>query len=204
MKIPGLILAILSFLPAPALACSCQWQGPFSWLTDDADFVVLAEVLSHKGNSMDLVVTDAIKGKEFNEIIRVWGEYQQYCRANVQQFAPGSRWVFALHRIKRVPAGGFNPSTPNISYGRVNDYSLSPCGAYWLREKNGTVTGNITSVFEWDYNPDMDPVPYDVIHDFVNGKAGYADIIEHSNEITSERALIRRSRELLGRPLSRE
>ena len=38
----------------------------------------------------------------------------------------------ALFRIEQDVPGGFNPNTPNVSYGRPGDYSLSSCGGYWL------------------------------------------------------------------------
>lgn len=188
------------FFVQAAFACECDWNGPFSWLVDDADLVALVSMEGGKGNSRDVRVDDILKGQEFEPNIRLWGPYKNQCRANLNQFPVGSRWLVALHRIKEIPAGGFNPNSPNISYGRVNDYSLSKCGAYWLREKNGQLTGNITSVFEWDYDPDMDPVPYEVMADFVDGKAGYTDIIEHSREVTSPEAMMRRSKSAIGRP----
>lgn len=183
-----------------AIACACEWQGPFSWLVDEADIVALVSIDSAKGNSRDVRIDDILKGQEFEPYVRVWGEYADECRADLSQFPIGSRWLMALERIDDVPAGGFNPSTPNISYGRRGDYVLSRCGAYWLREKNGRLRGNITSVFEWDYDPDMDPVPYAVIADFVVGKASYKDIIEHSAEVTSPEAMLRRSKRAIGRP----
>jgi len=183
-----------------AYACECQWQGPFSWLVDDADIVALVSMGGGKGNSRDAQIDDLLKGKEFEPHIRIWGDYKNECRAQLHQFGVGTRLLVALHRIDEVPVGGFNPSTPNMSYGRVGDYALSRCGAYWLSEKNGQLTGNITSVFEWDYDPDMDPVPYYVMADFVAGKASYKDIIEHSAEVTSPEAMLRRSKRAIGRP----
>ena len=197
-----IFLAILGqFFLAPALlACECAWQGPFSWLVDEADVVALVSMEGGKGNSRDVRVDDLLKGQEFEPKIRLWGKYKNQCRANLNQFPVGSRWLVALTRIKEIPDGGFNPSTPNVSFGRLGDYPLSSCGGYWLKEKNGQLTGNITSVFEWDYDPGMDPVPYDVMADFVAGKASYKDIIEHSGEVTSPEAMMRRSKRAIGRP----
>ncbi len=203
MQIPKIIL-LISFLlmPIPLVAdeCNCTWQGPFSWLTDEADVVALVRIGSKRGNSVDVVIDDLVKGKEFESVVRIWGDYQHYCRANTAEFPEGSRWLFALSRINNIPEGGFNPNTPNKSYGRLGDYSLSRCGAYWLKEKNGSLTGNITSVFEWDYAPDMEAVPYDVVKAFVQGKATYKDIIEHSEEVTSKEAMLRRSKKALDFP----
>ena len=181
------------------MACRCEWQGPFSWVSEDADLVVLARFGDvQKGNWRDVQVEDTLRGENFEDFVRIWGKYQDYCRVNVDTFPPGTRWVLALSRIDKIPEKGFNPATPGVSYGRVGDYSMSQCGAYWLREKNGMVTGNITTMVDWDWDPLMDPVPYDVIKAFVNGEATYVDIIKHSNEITSPEMMLRRSREKIG------
>jgi hypothetical protein len=162
---------------------------------DAADNIVLAEVLSRRGNSMDVKVLRRMKGELGSDTLRIWGERGDLCRADVAQFSPGSQWVFALEAISSVPAGGFNPGTPNISYGRPGDYALSKCGAYWLRHSDGAVSGNITSVYQWDYFPEMDPVPVDLIQAFIDGEADYADIIGVSNEITSKEAWMRQMRQ---------
>ncbi len=52
-------------------------------------------------------------------------------------------------------------------------------------------------MLEWEWQPKMDPVPVSVIIDFINGKAGYADIIGYSNEITSIEEMIRQSKQWL-------
>ncbi len=111
-------------------ACDCQWNGPFTWLTDDAGAIILGKVVSHKGNSLDLQVEQVLKGKEYRETIRIWGQQKQDCRANLAQFTSGTRWIFLLDPITEIPLGGFNPETPNISYGRLQDYGLQRCGAY--------------------------------------------------------------------------
>jgi len=185
----------------PSYACDCKWQGPFTWLVDDADLVVLARFdAPQKGNARDVLIEDTLKGHSFDEVIRLWGTYKNYCRANVDQFPTGSRWVLVLDRIDEIPNDGFNPNTPNQSFGRKGDYALSRCGGYWLKEKNGMLTGNITSIVEWDYDPLMDPVPYDVVQQFIDGEVGYTEIIEHSGEITSKEAMLRRAKKELGRP----
>ena len=196
----ALVLVIVS---APALAdghkCTCDWQGPFSWLTDDADAVIVGKVLSHKGNSMDLSVERVLKGKEYRGRIRIWGRWKNLCqRAKLSRFPDGSQWMFALSRIDKVPRGGFDPSTPDYSYGRKADYVLNRCGAYWLKVHDGKVSGNITSIFKWDYAPEMNPVPIDLIQAFIDGRANYADIIGVSGEITSGAAMMRHTRRALG------
>lgn len=196
-------LAALTLLAASAAAlaaseCSCEWQGPFSWLVDDADAVIVGKVVSHKGNSMDLSVERVLKGKEYRETVRIWGQWKHLCRAKLSRFPDGSEWMFALARIDQVPRDGFDPSTPNYSYGRNADYALNRCGAYWLKVHDGKVSGNITSIFKWDYAPEMHPVPIDLIKAFIDGRANYADIIGVSGEITSGAAMMRHTRRVLG------
>lgn len=191
-------LLLMFGLQQSANACTCEWQGPFSWLVEEADLVALVRFdRPQRGNARDVLIEDILKGSSFEEYVRVWGEYGDYCRADIDQFPTGTRWLLALDRIDEIPSGGFNPNTPNRSFGRVGDFALSRCGAYWLREKNGMITGNITSVVQWDYDPLMDPVPYEVIQKFINGEADYVDIIEYSGEVTSKEAMLRRSKQQL-------
>ena len=198
----GKVLAsLLACFAVPVMAqCECDWRGPFSWLVEDADALLLGEVVAHSGNSMDIEVLRVMKGKEVRQRVRIWGERGDLCRANVDDFAAGGQWLFALQGIDAVPPGGFNPETPNVSYGRVGDYALSKCGAYWLRHEDGKLSGNITSVFRWDYEPAMNPVPVELIQAFVDGEADYADIIGESEEITSKEAWMRHMRERMDAP----
>jgi hypothetical protein len=199
MTLPKKIIALAILLfSSNVLACGCEWQGPFSWLTDDADAVVLGTVISHKGNSFDIEVERMLKGKEFRQTVRIWGHQKDDCRAEVESFATQTRWVFALDQIEEIPAGGFDPSTPNLSYGRVNDYSLPKCGAYWLKAEGNKVRGNITSIFDWEYEGDMTPVSIETIQNFIDGRASYADIIAESNEVTSGDAMMRKSKKQMG------
>ena len=193
------ILIGLWLVGLPTLAsaqCKCLWQGPFSWLVDDADYVVLGEVVATRGNSFDLQVMDSLKGRSSQGTIRVWAAHSgAQCRPDVGRFPPGGQWLFALEVITEVPPGGFNPSTPNFSYGRPGDYALSKCGAYWLGHRDGLLSGNITSVYQWDYAPEMNPVPVSLIQAFIDGEAGYADIIAISDEVTSREAWMRKMRQ---------
>lgn len=192
------VTAWLASFPAMLSAqCECDWQGPFSWLVDDADYVVLGEVVSSKGNSFDLRVMRSLKGGAKTDTIRIWGERGDLCRPAVSLFPPGGQWLFALQEVTLIPPGGFNPATPSISYGRPGDYALSKCGAYWLAHENGLLSGNITSVFQWDYSPPMNPVPVDLIQAFIDGEADYGDIIELSDEVTSHEVWIRKMRQRL-------
>lgn len=192
-----LALALLAWT-GPLFACDCEWQGPFTWLVDAADLVVAGEVVASTGNSMDVRPDRILKGPEPLAPIRVWGRYREDCRADVTEFPVGSRWVLVLERIDRVPEGGFSPSTPNVSFGRPGDYALQRCGAYWLRLEGDRARGNLTSVFEWDYAPEMTPVPLDLLQKFIDGEADYADIIEASDEVTSGEVMQRKTRRALG------
>ena len=179
-------------------ACECEWQGPFSWLVDDADAVLAGTVVGGSGNSLDLQVERSLKSDQSESQVRIWGKYRNNCRADLARFTAGSRWVFVLRRIDEVPAGGFSPSTPSISYGRVGDYQLSRCGAYWLRLEGDRASGNITSVFDWEYEPEMTPVSLDLLQRFIEGDASYADIIGDSEEVTSGEVMMRRSKREMG------
>ncbi len=184
------------FSSAVAAQCECAWQGPFSWLVEDADYIVLGEVVARRGNSFDLRVMLSLRGQSGSDMIRIWGERGgDLCRPDVSLFPVGGQWLFALQEISAIPPGGFNPSTPNISYGRPGDYTLSKCGAYWLEHRDGLLSGNITSLFQWDYAPEMNPVPVSLVQAFIEGEAGYADIIEVSDEVTSKEAWLRKMRQ---------
>ena len=86
----------------------------------------------------------------------------------------------ALNRITEAIPGGFNPGTPNVSYGRVGDYSLSSCGGYWLRSRGDRVTGNLVDGPRWDYEPPMTPVLLDLVADYVRGDLGRASLQQAS------------------------
>lgn len=93
------------------------------------------------------------------------------CRADTGEFTPGSQWVLALQRIDTVPAHGFNPDTPNISYGRPQDYALSQCGVYWLARDDSVVSGNILQARRWEYRGTPNPVLlYSLLADYLRGE----------------------------------
>ncbi len=177
--------------------CGCQWQGPFSWIVDSSDTIAIVEVISHNGNSMDVTIEQLIKGGHTEPTVRIWGDTGYECRPPVSLFPNQSKWLLALQRIDKLPENGFDPFHPERSFGRQGDYQLPACGAYWLAVDGDKVSGNITSMLEWEWQPKMDPVPISVIIDFINGKAGYADIIGYSNEITSIEEMIRQSKQWL-------
>ena len=132
----ALLLAALLASPAASAECDCLWQGPFTAVQADTDLVVAGQVAALSGNSLDLLVTRVLRGEIHQEEIRVWLDTGELCRAETGSFPLESTWVMALERIEEIPPGGFNPHTPNVSYGRVDDYSLSRCGGYWLKQQD--------------------------------------------------------------------
>jgi hypothetical protein len=174
-----LAIALGLLLPGGAWAeCACLWQGSFTDVQASTDLVVSARVVATSGNSIDLGVQRILKGKLYSENIRVWLDTGDLCRAEVGTFDLDSQWVMALHRIDELVPGGFNPSTPNISYGRVGDYSLSRCGGYWLSQAENLVSGNLTAGPRWEMNPKMSPVLLDLVAAHVAGDLDKETLIE--------------------------
>lgn len=165
----SLLLAALLLSQGSAAECDCLWQGPFTEVQAGTDLVVAGRVTTLSGNSIDLVIERVLRGEVFRDRVRVWLDTGELCRAAPGTFPAESSWVMALQRIEEVPAGGFNPHTPNISYGRVGDYSLSRCGGYWLSLSENLVSGNLTAGPRWDMNPKMSPVLLDLVASHVEG-----------------------------------
>ncbi|MFK7976769.1 MAG: delta-aminolevulinic acid dehydratase [Halioglobus sp.] len=148
--------------------CECLWQGSFAKVQATSDLVLSAQVIGTKGNSIDLQPEQILAG-ETPATTRVWLKARNYCRPLAAQFPPGSRWVFALHKIRETPPDGFDPGTPNVSYGRVGDFTLSSCGGYWLKLDENYVTGNLVGAPRWVREPKMSPVLLDVVAAFIKG-----------------------------------
>ena len=163
--------------------CGCLWEGSFSEVAPSTDLVVLGEVQSVKGNAVDLVPEQLLKGEFWLDTLRVWMQTRDYCRPPAGDFPAGSRWIMALSEITEVPEGGFNPSTPNQSYGRPYDFVLSSCGGYWLRVNGGTAVGNLVPGMPRFYHqPDMSPVLTDLIAGYLGGSVSEAALVEASRE----------------------
>ena len=148
----ALQLSVIAWVAAANIAwaeCDCLWQGSFAEVQARADLVVSGTVARGKGNSVDLAVERTLRGGSDEPEIRVWLKTADYCRPEPELFPPGSEWVMALFRINEDVPGGFNPNTPNVSYGRVGDYSLSSCGGYWLSRSGDWVTGNLAQAPRW-------------------------------------------------------
>jgi len=170
--------------------CECLWQGSFADVQAQTDLVVSGTVVGTKGNSVDLRVDRVLRGGHAPEVLRIWMRAADYCRPEARLFPPGSAWVMALDEIREVVPGGFNPGTPNISYGRVGDFSLSNCGGYWLARTGDVVTGNLVDAPRWERNPEMTPVLVDLVQAFVRGDIGRAVLAEASREDPALRELM--------------
>ena len=202
MSIVRLILALVSssllFAGSGARAeCECLWEGSFSEVQAQTQLVVSGTIIDGRGNSVDLSVDQLMRGKESLETIRIWLKTGDYCRPEPALFPTGSQWVMALHRIEEIIPGGFNPSTPSISYGRVGDYSLSSCGGYWLNQSENLVTGNLINAPRWVREPKMTPVLLELVTDYVNGRIGAQVLLEASREDPALRELMLDTRAFL-------
>ncbi|WP_019529806.1 hypothetical protein [Dasania marina] len=174
-----ILLTLLLLSSQASLACQCLWQGSFTKAANNADLIVSGKVLAHKGNAADFEISKILKGKEFLEVIRLWGDTGKLCRPNIYGFPEHSEWVLALHKITEVPDDGFNPNTPSFSYGRLGDYSLSNCGVYWLKNEHGFITGNIINGPRWQWQDEkMNPVRIEVLEAYINNKIDDKKLIE--------------------------
>ncbi|HCS27215.1 MAG TPA: hypothetical protein DIW43_07160 [Spongiibacteraceae bacterium] len=191
--VQSLILCLSALLghAGQAFACSCIWQGNFAEIDKSGATIVLGKVLSHKGNSMDLQVHEVLQGKLYREEIRIWGEVGSLCRAELSNFADGSEWLLVLDTITTVPDKGFNPNTPNISFGRKDDFSLKRCGVYWLEHHNGYLRGNVDDDKRWLYlDKKKSPVSLELIRRFLAGKLDKSLIAEAAKTPTKKGELL--------------
>ena len=164
------LLTVLLCLAANARSeCGCIWQGPFTHVAGKTDLVVAARVTGSQGNSIDVRIDQVLGGEHHSGEARIWLDSGGLCRPAIKTFDHESQWVMALDMIEEIPPGGFNPSTPNISYGRVGDYSISKCGGYWLSREGELVSGNLTGGPRWEMNPKMSPVLLELVAGFVAG-----------------------------------
>lgn len=188
MLLVGLITSAISFSAtaqpdAMGADCGCLWQGSFSEVAPNADLVVLGEVQTIKGNAVDLLPEQVLKGDLWLDTLRVWMQARDYCRPPADAFPPGSRWVMALSQIREMPEDGFDPFTPNESFGRKDDYVLSSCGGYWLRVNGDTATGNLVpGTPRFYHQPDMSPVLIELIAGYLTGTVSQEAVIEASRE----------------------
>ncbi|MCB1848542.1 MAG: delta-aminolevulinic acid dehydratase, partial [Halieaceae bacterium] len=138
-----------------------------------------------------------LRGESDQPDIRVWLRTGDYCRPEPDLFPVGSQWVMALQRITEDVPGGFNPHTPNVSYGRVGDYTLSSCGGYWLSRNDDWVTGNLVDAPRWVREPQMTPVLLDLVADYVAGRVDAQALAQASREDPAVRELMLDTRAFL-------
>jgi hypothetical protein len=178
-----ILALLLSGLSSALYAeCGCLWEGSFSDVQQSADLVIAGRVIGIKGNAVDVAVDESLRGRTYLDSVRVWMETRDYCRPPAEDFPVDSRWVFALKRIQEVPDDGFDPATPNQSFGRVHDYYLSSCGGYWLNYSGEAVTGNLVNAPRWARDPDMTPVLMDLLRAFLRGEASSEALLKASRE----------------------
>lgn len=194
----ALIWALQVRAAPPPDICTCLWQGSFTEVVDTADLVILGRVSSRKGNAVDIVPIHQYRGNTWLDAIRVWMRTGDYCRPDAAPYVPGSEWVLALQKIDQVPEDGFNPSTPNQSYGRRGDYLLSACGGYWLQVRGQTVTGNLLpGTPRWNHEPDMAPVPIALLAAYLRGQTDVAALEEAATEDPALKELLLDTRSFL-------
>ena len=198
-QIRKLFIALVMSVSSPlSSACECLWQGSFSEVAPTADLVVLGTVGRVKGNAIDIDVDVTLTGPDWATAPRVWLKTGDYCRPDVAEFVQGERFIFALRRLTEVPADGFNPSTPNLSYGRVGDYALSNCGGYWLKVEGLRASGNLVpGMPRYAQSPKMTPVLIGHITAYLKGWASLDSLIDAAKKDPELEALKKDSRSFL-------
>ena len=172
-------------------SCQCLWQGSFTDVAPTSDLVVVGAVAAVRGNAVDIAIEQISLGPDWLNTIRVWTKTGDYCRPPPEKFPLGSRWMLALEKITALPEGGFDPSTPNQSFGRVGDYALSACGGYFLEVYGDTATGNLLpDMPRWAYDPKMNPVLIDLINSYLDGSLPIESLQEASQEDPAARELL--------------
>jgi hypothetical protein len=171
--------------------CDCLWQGSFNRAAPRADLITSGTIIASKGNAIDLRVDTIIAGKEFREVIRIWGNNGKLCRPSIENFSVDSQWLLAVYRINETPDDGFDPSTPNISFGREQDYFLSNCGAYWLSLNNGYVSGNLINGQRWQWqDKKMNPVLLELVEAYLRRVLPDEALIEAAKPQTASKKLM--------------
>jgi hypothetical protein len=208
IHIQRLLLVAGLLYTGPALAqppenCECLWHGSFSKVVSRADLIISGQVLSSKGNSADIAIDRILydrgrNNKEFNPVIRIWGDNGKLCRPPISEFPPQTEWLLALHKITDDVEGGFNPHTPNISYGRINDYYLSQCGAYWLQLTEGMVSGNLVKGRRWQWqHKAMNPVLLELVEAYIKDIIPEQALIEAAKPLTETKKLMNETRSFI-------
>lgn len=141
----SLFLALLSLalLPAPTLACTCAYGGPFSKVAPKTDLVIVGDVVSHHENSMQVEVVQVLKGDETRKRLTVWGDNGMQCRPYVTRFPEKTRWVLAVFRHE-AQEDLDNLQKPLYEWdAKPPFYMISVCGGYWLEVKGEEAHGHV-------------------------------------------------------------
>lgn len=186
----------------PPASCDCLWQGSFHKASQQADLIVSGAVISRKGNSLDFsiqtMLTDRVTPGEFRQTIRVWGDTGQYCRPDIKLFAVDSEWLFAVKKISTLPDNSFNPNTPNISFGRLNDYYLSSCGVNWLALQEGYVSGPLVKSQRWNWQDEtMNPVLLPLVDAYISNIIPEQALIEAAKPQTEAKKLMEETKQFI-------
>ena len=174
-----------TYATMPLALTAAAWQGSFSEVAATRSRRA-GEVQRIKGNAVDLKPERVLHGEFWLDSMRVWMRTRDYCRPSAEAFPEGSRWIMALAQIREIPEDGFDPSTPNQSFGRPYDYALSSCGG-WLQVNGNTAVGNLVPGMPRFYHqPEMSPVLVDLIAGYLNDTVSEAALVEASRERPDE------------------
>lgn len=198
-----LISKVIIASAQPPTACQCLWQGAFIDIVKQADFIISGTVQQQKGNSADIkvervFVDKEVGQKEFRQQIRAWGNDGKRCRPSIDPFIPGSQWLLALNKITDIPEDGFNPNTPNLSFGRQHDYYLSSCGVFWLRLQDDYVSGPLVKSERWQWQDEtMNPVLIDLVAAYLDGVLPKTALVEAAKPQTEAKRLLEETKSFL-------
>ena len=139
MKLSNVVGLSLLFSFSAAEACRCDVNGAsFEHLAKNGTLVVqgIVDTQATPKGSIRVKVSRVLRGSlaQPDEPIRVWGDDGKMCRPYASRFPHGSEWFFVLDNRS---FGGF-PQQPG-----PRDYSISICGAYWVRVDGDRVSGRI-------------------------------------------------------------
>ena len=198
-RLGALLVAAIGGLFSPlSLACECLWEGSFAEVAFESDLVVLGSIATKKGNAIDVEVDVTLAGPDWESSPRVWLKTGTYCRPEADQFDEGEQVILALKKLTELPNDSFNPSTPNISFGRIGDYELSSCGGYWLTVEGLRASGNLVpGMPRYSHEPKMSPVLVGHVIAYLKGAASLESLVAASEEDPELEALRRNSRGFL-------
>jgi hypothetical protein len=143
----ALSVVLVALTAGDVFACSCvPLGGSFLKVAPASELVIRGRVLRHTGEGetkteMDIEVLETLAGKTSQRVVSVSGDPGNLCRPYVSWFPVGTEWVLALEpaiKDARVARQSYFMSEPD-----KGDYAISSCGAYWLKVKEGKVSGNI-------------------------------------------------------------